>query len=194
VLATLLSYVLLYKYLAIFIITFFGALALPLPSGSVLMAAAAFSIQGYMNFPLVLVTGVAGNMAGDSAGYWLVRRYGEAVLDKIHLRKFFSRNRLDGARQQIERHRILTIYFSRFMTGIAPAVNVVCGITRLPYKEYLLFEGLGEITECSVFCFIGFIFGSNWEYVSQLGGKSWIIVVAGMLTTFVIGGMIFKKR
>jgi membrane protein DedA with SNARE-associated domain len=194
VLSTLLSYVLIYKYLAIFIITFFGALALPLPSGSVLMAAAAFAIQGYMSFWLVLITGIAGNMAGDNTGYWLVRRYGITVLEKIHLKRFFSQDRLDGARDQINRHPILTIYFSRFMTGIAPAVNVVAGITDLPYKRYLLFEGLGEVTECSVFCLIGFFFGSNWEYVSQLGGKSWIIVVAGMLTTFMVGSIIFKKK
>jgi len=194
VLATLLSYVLLYKYPAIFVITFFGAFALPLPSGSVLMAASAFAVQGYMSFPLVLLTGIAGNMAGDSSGYWLVRRYGLKVLDKMRLGGFFSKNRLDGARNQIDKHPILTIYFSRFMTGIAPAVNVVSGITRLPYKRYLLFECLGEITECSCFCAIGYIFGSNWEYVSQLSGGFWVIILAGMLTTFVIGGMIFKKR
>ena len=193
-LATLLSYVLLYKYPAIFVITFFGAFALPLPSGSVLMAAAAFSVQGYMNFPLVLLTGIAGNMAGDSSGYWLVRQYGVKVLDKIHLGRFFHKDRLDGARNQINKHPILTIYFSRFMTGIAPAVNVVCGFTRLPYKRFLLFEALGEITECSVFCFIGYIFGSNWEYVSQLSGGFWIIILAGVLTTFMVGRMIFKKR
>jgi len=194
VLATLLSYVLLYKYPAIFVITFFGAFALPLPSGSVLMAASAFSVQGYMSFPLVLLTGIAGNMAGDSSGYWLVRRYGVTVLEKIHLKRFFSQVRLDGARNQIDKHPILTIYFSRFMTGIAPAVNVVCGITGLPYKRFLLFECLGEITECAMFCFIGFVFGSNWEYVSQLSGGFWIIILAGILTTFMVGRMIFKKR
>jgi membrane-associated protein len=194
VLTTLLPYVLLYKYFAIFVITFIGAFALPVPSGSVLMAAAAFSIQGYMSFPLVLVTGIAGNMAGDNSAYWLVSRYGLKVLDKLHLKRFFSQARLDGARDQINRHPILTIYFSRFMTGIAPAVNVVAGITELPYKRYLLFEGLGEVTECSFFCFIGYIFGSNWEYVSQLGGKSWIIIIAGMLVTFMVGRVIFKKK
>ena len=158
------------------------------------MAASAFSVQGYMSFPLVLLTGIAGNMSGDSSGYWLVRLYGIKVLDKIHLRKFFSRDRLDGARNQIDKHPILTIYFSRFMTGIAPAVNVVCGITRLPYKRFLLFECLGEITECTMFCFIGYIFGSNWQYFSQLSGKFWVVILAGVLTTFMVGRMVFKKK
>jgi membrane protein DedA with SNARE-associated domain len=194
VLAALLSYVLLYKYFAIFVITFFGAFALPLPSGSVLMAASAFAVQGYMSFPLVLLTGIAGNMAGDSSGYWLVRRYGIIVLHKLRLSRFFTKDRLDGARNQIDRHPVLTIYFSRFMTGIAPAVNVVSGITRLPYKRFLPFECLGEITECTMFCFIGYIFGSNWEYVSQLSGKFWIVILAGVLTTFMIIRLVFKSE
>lgn len=158
------------------------------------MAASAFAVQGYLNFPLVLLTGIAGNMAGDNSGYWLVRKYGMGAVKKIGLGRFFPQERLDGVRQQIEKNRILAIYFSRFMTAIAPAVNVVCGFTKFPYKEYLLFEGLGEITECSVFCFIGYIFGSNWEYVNQLSGKLWIIVLAGALTSYMVGRVIFRKR
>ena len=61
----LLSYVLIYKYLAIFIITYLGALAFPLPSGTVVAASAAFAIQGYLNFPLVLFIGILGNVTGD---------------------------------------------------------------------------------------------------------------------------------
>ncbi|MDR3642691.1 MAG: DedA family protein [Candidatus Doudnabacteria bacterium] len=180
--------------MGIFIITFLGAIALPLPSGSVLMAASAFAVQGYMSFPLVLITGIAGNMAGDSSGYWLVRLFGLGAVKKAGLGRFFKEDKLAAARKQIENHRILTIYFSRFMTAIAPAVNIVCGFTRLPYKEYLLFESLGEITECLMFCFIGYIFGSNWEYLNQLSGNLWIIILAGALTSFMVARVIFKKK
>lgn len=193
-LATLLPYVLVYKYLAIFVITFLGALALPLPSGSMLAAASAFAVQGYLNFPLVLLTGIAGNIAGDNSGYWLVRRFGLPVLEKLRLTRFFKKKDLEGAREQIERHPIFAIYFSRFMTAIAPAVNVACGLTGFPYKKYLFFETLGEISECTVFCALGYIFGSNWEYVNQLSGKLWIIVIAGLLISYMVGRVIFRKR
>jgi membrane-associated protein len=194
ILSTLLSYVLIYKYFGIFLITFLGAFALPIPSGSVLMAASAFAVQGYMHFSLVLITGIVGNMSGDSGIYWLVRLYGLKVLDKIGLGRFFKHERLIGVRQQIEKHPIITIYFSRFMTAIAPAVNVVSGITELPYKKFLLFEALGEITECSFFCFIGYIFGNNWQYVNQLSGKFWILILAGFATSYMIARVVFKKR
>ena len=137
-LSTLLVYVQLYKYPAIFVITYLGAIALPLPSGSMVMAAAAFSLQGYMNFYLVILVGVLGNIAGDNSGYWLVRKYGMDVLHRLHLRRFFKQDKLDAARKQLDEHPILAIYFSRFLTAVAPAVNVIAGLTKLSYKRYLL--------------------------------------------------------
>ena len=35
---------------------------------------------------------------------------------------------------------------------------------------------------------------SNWEYVNQLSGKLWIIVLAGMLASYLLGRVIFKKK
>jgi len=194
ILTTLLSYVQIYKYLGIFVITFLGAIALPLPSGSVVTAAAAFSVQGYMSFWGVLLTGIAGNMAGDSSGYWLVRLYGMPVIKKIGLHRFFHKDRLDYARKLLDQHPILTIYFSRFFTAIAPAVNIVAGFTGLKYKKFLLFEALGEITEVSFFAIIGYFLGANWDYFNQLTGKLWIFTVAGALLSFMLWRTIIKKH
>ena len=194
ILSTLLPYVLLYKYLGIFVITFLGAIALPLPSGSVVMAAAAFAVQGYMNFYLVVFVGILGNMAGDNAGYWLVRLFGLKIMKKIGLARFFPEERLHYARTKLEQHPILSIYFSRFFTAIAPAVNVVAGFTELAYSKFLLFEALGEITEVSLFGIVGYIFGNNWTYFSQLSDKFWILIVAGMGLSVLLWKMILKKK
>jgi membrane protein DedA with SNARE-associated domain len=80
------------------------------------------------------------------------------------------------------------------MTGIAPAVNVVCGFTLLPYREFLLFEALGEFTEVTFFAVIGYVFGSNWEYFSQLSDKFWIVIVVGTLFSFVLWRYILRKK
>lgn len=193
-LTSLLAFVLVYKYFAIFVITFLGAFALPLPSGSVLMAAAAFSLAGYMNFWAVFFVGLAGNIAGDNSGYWLVRKYGIKILHALRLGRFFKQDSLNAAKRQIEKHPIISIFFSRFMTAIAPAVNVVCGITELRYFKFLFFEVLGEITEVSIFCGIGYFFGTNWEYVDQLSGSFWIVIVAGMLASIMFWKIILKKE
>ncbi len=191
--STLLSYVLIYKYLAIYVITFLGAIALPLPSGTTLIASAAFSLQGYFSLPWIIIVGILGNMTGDSAGYWLARRYGVEVLRKIGLRKLVDSKRYAVINQEISNHPIFIIYFSRFFTGIAPTVNVVCGITKLSYWRYLFFEAMGEITEVSLWSVLGFIFGANWQSVVKLTGPAWLFLVGGAILTYLLWRFIIKK-
>ena len=190
---SLLSFVLIYKYLAIFVITYLGALAFPLPSGTVVMASTAFATQGYLSVPLVFLTALAGNVAGDNSGYWLTRRYGVRFLHFIGLRKVVTSKNYGRLYDEVDRHPILIIYLSRFMTGIAPAVNVISGTTRLPFKKYITFEFLGECTEVSFFCTAGYFFGANWNYINQFSAESWILLLSGAILTYLTWKFIAKK-
>ena len=192
--SSLLSYVLIYKYLAIFVITYLGALAFPLPSGTVVMASAAFATQGYLSFPLVFLTALLGNIAGDNTGYWITRRYGVKALHLIGLRKVVGSEKYQKVREMVNGHPILIIYFSRFMTGIAPTVNVICGTTRLAYRKYITFEFLGECTECAFFVLMGYLFGANWEYLNEFSWEFWVLLLLGIICTYLFGRFIFKKK
>jgi membrane-associated protein len=190
----LLSYVLIYKYLAIFIITYLGAIAFPLPSGTVILASAAFATQGYLNFPLVVIVGILGNIAGDNSGYWLARRYGIRALHILGMKKVIGSEKYNTIKRGIDSHPILVVYFSRFMTAVAPAVNVVSGLTRLSYRRYLIFESLGECTEVIFFAAAGYIFGANWEYLTQFSGASWVVPLVAIAFVFFVLRHIFKKK
>ena len=194
ILQNLLTYVLIYKYFAIFVITFLGAILLPVPSGSVLMAAAAFSTQGYMNIWLTLIVGIIGNMSGDNTGYFLARRYGAPLLKKIGFKHILTSENFEQVRKKIDEHPIVTIYISRFMTAVAPTVNIICGLSELDYKRFLTFEALGEITECSAFVAVGWFFGNQWEYINQFSGKFFIIILAGWLFSYFFFKKIFAKK
>lgn len=189
----LLSYVLLYKYLAIYVITFLGAIALPLPAGTVLIASAALSLQGYFNLPLIIIVGILGNMSGDSTGYWLARKYGAEVLRKIGLRKLVDSKKYHLINQEIGHHPILIIYLSRFFTGIAPTVNVVCGLTKFSYKKFLTFEALGEFSEVTFYSLLGFIFSADWEALVRLSAPAWVFLVAGAILTYLFWRYVLKK-
>jgi len=194
VVQTLLPYVLIYKYLAIFIITYLGAILLPLPSGTILMAAAAFSTQGYFNWFIIWLIGWIGNVAGDNSGYWIARHYGQKVLRKIGFRRMLDSKNFDTTAAQIHDHPVLTIVSSRFMTAVAPSVNVICGLSKMDYLRYLTYEALGELTEVTIFCGLGYFFGSNWQYVDQLFGKAWIILGAGIPFSWVFWKYIIGRK
>ena len=91
-------------------------------------------------------------------------------------------------------HPIVLIYFSRFLTSIAPTVNVISGTTRLSYKKYLTFEVLGECTEVAFFSGAGYIFGTNWEYLNKFSWEFWAMFLFAIIFVYLSGRFVFKRR
>src|SRR5580692_11145941 len=95
-LGAFLSFLLLYKYIALFAFIFFSAVILPLPDNSILLATGAFASQGYFGFWTSLLVALAANVAGDYVGYLLARHWGRAALDRLHINVPWYIDRLDS--------------------------------------------------------------------------------------------------
>src|ERR1035437_9712127 len=83
----ILGLLLVYKYVALFLVAFFSSLGVPLPAGPSIVASAAFASQGFFNILAVIITGLLGNVLGDITMYTLFKRYGKKVLYFFHLKK-----------------------------------------------------------------------------------------------------------
>src|SRR5271154_2498974 len=88
ILSSLLSYVLLYRYVTIALVVYFSAIILPLPSNAMLLAVGAFASQGYFNFWGALTVAVIANTLGDLTDYGAAWHWGERVTRFLHLHKF----------------------------------------------------------------------------------------------------------
>ena len=173
----ILPYLLLYKYWAIFTITLVAALAFPIPPGTLLMASAAFASQGYFSFSLVVFFGALGNIVGDNIGYFLARAYGKKVLYRIGFRKVLDSQKYKNIEERIRRRPNFLIFISRFEVFSNLAVNIICGLSGLSYKKYVVFEMLGEICQVFVYCAIGYIVGDNWVTISGIITKFLILII-----------------
>lgn len=161
--ASILSFLLIYKYAALFVVSFGAAFLFPLPSSSLLAASGAFAAQGYFNLEYVLIASFLGNFCGDTTGYLLGRLYGEDTLRKFGFSHMFDSKKYTQIQQYMSHFSYPIIYFSRFVTGIGPAVNIISGITQLPYKKYFPIEVAGEISFVLVYGLTGYYLGSAWE-------------------------------
>ena len=174
----ILPYLLLYKYYAIFTITFVAALAFPVPPGTLLMASAAFASQGYLSFFWVVTVGSIGNIAGDNLGYWLARLYGRKVLDRIKLfRNVIESDKYKTVTDRIARKPGFFILITRFEVFSNLAGNLICGLSEIPYAKYLLFEVIGEVAQVLAYASIGYFIGDNWDYVSGLISRFLLVIV-----------------
>jgi membrane protein DedA with SNARE-associated domain len=187
---TFLPYLLLYKYAALFTVTFLGALALPIPSAASLMAASAFASQGYFSLPEVILVAVLGNIAGDNLGYWIARLYGKQVLERIGFKRVLNSSIFRIVEGRVTERPALFIFFSRFEVIATLSVNLIAGLTKLSYARYLACEVIGEIAQVLAYASIGYFFGDNWQEATTLIGKLSLLAFA-VAALFV--GLLWKK-
>lgn len=177
----LLTEVLVYKYVAIFLITFLGALAAPLPANSIITASSFFALQGYLDLPEVFVAGFFGNVLGDMTGYLLARTFGGTVFTKLRLQRTLNAPTVVGIEERVQRHPFSTILVSRFISALTPIANVFAGIARVPLSIFLGAEIIGALMEVGLACLMGVTFGDNWQYIQDLLGN-----IGGMIALVVI--------
>ncbi|MGE5297631.1 MAG: DedA family protein [Acidobacteriaceae bacterium] len=189
-----LAFLLLYKYWALFLMSFIAALALPVPAGASLMAAAAFASQGYFNLPVVIAVASLGNIAGDNLGYWLARKYGKPVLIKIGFKKIIGAPAFDWVESEIDKRRFLFIFFSRFNSISTISVNLIAGLTPISYKKFLAIDIAGEVFQVCVYAAIGFLFGESWPAINRIFGQFSLAVISAVVLGFIFGSRHISKK
>jgi membrane-associated protein len=188
---TILPYILLYKYWALFVVTFLSSLAIPIPAGTLLVASSAFASQGYFNFIVVLLVVIVANIIGDNICYWIARIYGRRIFDYFRFtRKVIESKNFKLIEAKLRQRPGFIIFISRFEAIATLTVNGVCGISKVPYRKFLLYEAIGAVGDALLYGLIGFLFGDSWEAVNKLIGNFSIIVFI-----IIIGGvLLFWKR
>ena len=185
VLISLLSYLLLYKYITLAIAVFLAGVAIPLPIDTLLVATGAFSSQGYLSFTLALIVAVVANVLGDTLSYFIVRRYGRAVLREKYIRKYVYFLRLE---KFVHDHAGPTIYLTRFVGILEILVNFISGYTQVQFDVFLFYDILGNFSSTFILLLFGYLLGNSWG--NLLGTMSVIgtglLVLGGIAVAFII--------
>jgi len=176
----LIPYLLLYKYLTIFVISFFAAFIVPIPSGNLLMIASVFSKAGYFNFYLVILISIVANILGDNLGYWFARFYGERILSKIGFRRILQSRKFKELEEKYRTHPGFIIFISRFEVLSTLSINLLSGISKTPYRKYLIHESIGSVSQVCVYGTIGYVFYTSWESMNTITGK--VSLIIGLIT------------
>lgn len=184
ILNSLLSYVLLYRYVTIALVVYFSAVILPLPSNAMLLAVGAFASQGYFNFWLALTVAVVANTLGDLTDYWLAWHFGERVtrLLRFHKFKFY-----DQLREELRTDAAITVFTTRFAGSLSPVANFLSGLVRVPFRIFLVNDFLGNVIEPFAALGLGYLAGNYWNNFSNL-----LEIIAAIVAVAVIMFILFR--
>jgi membrane-associated protein len=182
-LTPLLSYVLLYKYITIFVVVYIGAIGIPLPANAMLLAVGAFASQGFFSFWASLAVAVIANTLGDLTDYAVTRKYGEVIIRKLKFDKvaFFGH-----LKDELSSDGAVTVFVTRFAGSLSSITNFLAGLVKVPFMTFLLSDLLGNIIEPFVALLIGYLVGNYWSNFSSLLSLAAVIVAVGVILFILI--------
>ena len=187
----ILPFVLIYKYWALFTLTFLASLAIPIPAGTILIASAAFASQGYFNITTIFIVVIIANIAGDNVSYWLARLYGKKVFSYIKFtKKILESDNFRLIEKVISRRSGFIVFISRFEVLSTLSINIICGLGKVTYKKFMIFEIMGSFVNVIFFIIIGYFFGNSWQAINKLIGNFSIFFI---LFVFLILSIFWKK-
>lgn len=183
-LSTLLSYILLYKYIALFAIGYAAALIVPLPVTILLLAVGAFSSQGYINIFLAFIVAIVSNVLGDVSAYAVTRIWGEPVIKKLHLNKFRFYEELQA---ELRSDAAITVFTTRLAGSLGNVANFLAGLVKINPLTFLLYDFLGDLIEPIVALTVGRLVGNYWNNFSNL-----FTLIASIIAVIVIIFILWK--
>jgi membrane protein DedA with SNARE-associated domain len=129
----------------------------------------------------MVLVGLAGILAGDSWIYLMGRRFGVRVADFRPLRRMITPEKLELVEKKLRRRGNVVVIVARFLPGIRAPTFFAVGHARMPYWEFLLFDGAAAIVSAPLWVCIGFYFGSNIQEAARHASRFGHYILAAAL-------------
>lgn len=187
-LSPLLSYILLYKYVALFLIVYSGALLIPWPVNATLLAVGAFASENYFSFWISVAVAIIANTLGDLTGYGVTRIFGDPVIRALRLHRV---NFFNYLQEEFRTDAAVTVFTTRFASSMSTVANFLAGFVGVPFMTFLVYDFFGNILEPSAVLLLGYLVGDYWNSFSGLLSLT-SAIVAVVVVMFIIA-RIYRK-
>lgn len=158
---------------------------LVLPGESALLIGGFAASQGHVSLPIMIATALVAAIAGDSVGYELGRRFGPRLRDS-RVGLWVGEDRWAKAEASIERRGGPAVLVGRWVGLLRALVPGVAGMTRMPYRTFLLWNVLGAAIWAPAVVIGGYLAGNSFHSVSRvLGQASQMIALAAVVVAAV---------
>jgi membrane-associated protein len=140
--------------------------------------------ENHLNIWLLNIVLIAAAIIGDSVGYWIGFKAGQALYRREKT-LFFRRDHLMATKAFYEKHGGKTIIIARFVPLIRTFAPVVAGIGQMEYRRFLsynVFGGIGWILSLSL---LGYFLGQVPWIAKNLELTIMLIILVSLLPAII---------
>jgi membrane-associated protein len=149
------------------------------PGDTLLLAAGVFIATGKLSFVTVLPVIALAAIIGDNVGYHIGKRYGRHLFRKPD-GKVFRQEYVQRAERFYEKYGSRAMLLAHFVPIVRTFAPAVAGVARMNYKQFVLFDAIGDIAWTIIVTSVGYWFGSR---IHNLDHYILLAVVAAMIFT-----------
>src|SRR5919202_2110541 len=179
-------------YVAVVVFMLAEGCGVPLPAEMMLLTAAAYAARGKISIVGVILCGAAGGVLGGSAGYWIGRAGGSALVRRFGRRLRFDEEKLEGARALFRRRGAAAVFLARFISFVRIVVPMFAGVALMPFARFSALNAAGALGASVLYGLLGYLFGRNLQAIEHDIIRASVVVVALVVLTAV--GWILKRR
>jgi membrane-associated protein len=145
--------------------------------------ASTLAAQGTLSPPPVILAGALGALGaivGDSALFWIARRYADRARPRVERAE--GNARVAGTLEFLGDSTKILLTFGRYVPGLRFVINSTMGLSGRPYREFLPWSALGGVLWSTYTCLLAYWIGSTLEDYPLAS-----VVISGVVTTAVMG-------
>jgi len=180
-------------YIGVLFVLITCGLGVPLPE-DVPLIIGGWLIGNRGSLPLMIFTGLAGILIGDSIIFRAGQVYGEKLLE-TRLGKHISEQRVQKTIAAFDKHGPKFIMAARFVPGLRAVTYFVAGVTGVPYWKFVSYDGLAACVSAPAWVYLGWwsrkhgkkmldkVYG--WSFKAQIAIIAVIVAVALLYIIFI---------
>lgn len=167
-------------------------IGLVMPGDVILALGGVYASQHRLSIVAVIVIGTLAALIGESAGFWLGRRFGPAMLRRLPFVGHWVSGKLEEAQTYFKRRGGLTVALGRYATAAGAFVPFTAGAGKMPYRRFLAFDVPAVVIWATGISLAGYLAGENLETLDTwLSRFGWIML--GLLVGYIVGRILWKR-
>ena len=150
---------------------------------------------GYLNFTLVYIAVILGDVIGDVFLYSMGYKYGDKAIHKIQERISIKDYHVEKVKKMFHKNKYLILIISKITNGVGFSVVVLltAGIVRIPFVYYMVANLFGQLIWSGVLLFVGYHFVGLYNQIDSFSGKATYLAL-GLFMIFLIYFFTRRKK
>jgi undecaprenyl-diphosphatase len=167
-------------------------LGLVLPGEVALVLGGVLAARDRIPLAAALAVGTAGALAGDSAGYWIGRRWGPRLVASrlgrrvgpARLHRVESLLLLGGGR---------ALLAGRCTAGIRVVLPGLAGMLGLRYRTFAGWTGVAATVWATAHVLLGYAADAGWRHAHELAGRAGIALALAVAVALAVAWLVSRR-